>query len=140
MSFVEAIRSVLHRYADFSGRASRPELWWWFLTWGLVTAALGLLSVVPPGRGGSLGSVPVAVWGLSTLLPTLAVGVRRLRDAGRGWANLLWAVVPVGGVVVLAVLWAQPPVAAGRPDLREAGPGAGDDGGRGQSTLASVPR
>ena len=31
MSFVEAIQTVLRKYAEFTGRAARPEFWWWAL-------------------------------------------------------------------------------------------------------------
>ena len=108
MSFGEAIRAVLGRYADFEGRAGRPELWWWLLFVTLVAGALDLFSVVPVGDGASLGSLLSGLWGIAVLLPTLAVGARRLRDAGHGWGHLFWLLVPIGGLVVLAVLWSQP--------------------------------
>jgi uncharacterized membrane protein YhaH (DUF805 family) len=40
MSFGAAIQTVLRRYAEFSGRASRSEFWWWALFNALVTSAL----------------------------------------------------------------------------------------------------
>ena len=111
MSFGEAIRTVLGRYADFDGRAGRPELWWWLLFVTLVASALNLFAVVPIGDGGNLGSLLSGLWGIAVLLPTLAVGMRRLRDAGHGWGYLLFLLVPIGGLVVLAVLWSQPAAA-----------------------------
>ena len=50
--------------------------------------------------------------GIAVLLPNLAVAVRRLRDAGYGWGNLFWILVPIAGIVVLIVLWTQPTKAA----------------------------
>ena len=111
MSFGTAIRTVLRRYADFTGRAERPELWWWLLFVTLVAGALDLFSIIPLGTG-SVGTILVGLWGIAILLPTLTVGVRRLRDTGRGWPHLLWALVPIAGLVVLGVLWAQPGTAA----------------------------
>ncbi len=112
MTFGEAIRAVLRKYADFDGRAGRPELWWWLLFFTLVAAALNLFSVVPIGDSGDLGSLLSGLWGIAVLLPTLAVGARRLRDAGHGWGNLFWLLVPIGGLVVIGMLWAQPAVEA----------------------------
>jgi uncharacterized membrane protein YhaH (DUF805 family) len=108
MTFGEAIGTVLRRYAEFAGRASRPELWWWLLFVVLVGAALNVFGVIPVGDGSSLGAILSSLWGIAVLLPTLAVGVRRLRDAGYGWGHLFWLLVPVAGVIVLAVLWSRP--------------------------------
>ncbi len=57
MSLGEAIRAVVATYADFTGRAGRPELWWWLLFVVLVAGALDLFSVVPIGDAGNLGSL-----------------------------------------------------------------------------------
>jgi uncharacterized membrane protein YhaH (DUF805 family) len=111
MSMGEAIRTVLGKYADFDGRAGLPDLWWWLLFVTLVASALNLFAVVPIGDG-NLGSLLSGLWGIAVLLPTLAVGMRRLRDAGHGWGYLLFLLVPIGGLVILAVLWSQPAVAA----------------------------
>lgn len=108
MSFPDALRTVFGKYADFEGRATRPEFWWWMLFVTLVTAALNVFSVIPIGEGASLGSILSGVWGIATLLPTLAVGVRRLRDAGYVWQNILWILVPIAGLIVLVIYWAKP--------------------------------
>jgi uncharacterized membrane protein YhaH (DUF805 family) len=42
------------------------------------------------------------------LLPLLAVGARRLRDIGKSPWWQLFLLVPVGGIVILGILWAQP--------------------------------
>jgi uncharacterized membrane protein YhaH (DUF805 family) len=42
------------------------------------------------------------------LVPTLALTIRRLRDADFGWGHVFWILVPIAGIVVLAVLCAQP--------------------------------
>lgn len=109
MNFVEAIRTVARKYADFEGRATRPEFWWWILFTALVHAAFGVFSVIPIGvEGGSLGSILTGLWSVATLLPTLAVGVRRLRDADYAWQNIFWILVPIAGVIVLVIYWAKP--------------------------------
>ncbi|MDP9027264.1 MAG: DUF805 domain-containing protein [Actinomycetota bacterium] len=123
MTFFESIKTVFRKYADFGGRASRPEFWWFALFSALVSAALNALSVpisgamygpsgVMSGRmfeaGATGGSVYgylsfASVWSIAVLLPTLAVTVRRLRDAGRNWSELFWLLLPIAGVIVLIV-------------------------------------
>ncbi len=108
MSFGEAIQTVFRKYAEFMGRAARDEFWWWALFNVLVVGALNLFNVIRIGDNAYLGSLLAGLWGIAVLLPSLAVAVRRLRDAGHGWGNLFFVLVPIAGGVVLIVLWAQP--------------------------------
>ncbi len=111
MSFPQSIRVGFRRYAEFSGTASRSEFWWWIVFTVLVAAALAAL---PGPTLGSLDATALSaptltpVWQLAVLLPTLAVAVRRLRDAGSSWGHLFWIFLPVVGAIVLAVLCSQP--------------------------------
>ena len=93
MSFGEAIQSVFRNYAEFTGRATRPEFWWWALFNLLVAGALNLFNVIRIGENAYLGSLLAGLWGIAVLLPYLAVAVRRLRDAGYGWGtcSLPWS-------------------------------------------------
>ena len=85
MSFTEAIKTGLQKYADFSGRASRSEYWWFFLFTIIARVLAGLI----PGVG--------FIVGLALLLPTLAATARRLHDTNRtGW----WILMPVGIAIV----------------------------------------
>ena len=108
MSFGEAIKTVFREYAEFTGRAARPEFWWWALFNLLVAGALNFFNVIRIGDNAYLGSLLAGVWGVAVLLPNLAVAVRRLRDAGYGWGHLFWLLVPIAGIFVLITLWAQP--------------------------------
>jgi uncharacterized membrane protein YhaH (DUF805 family) len=53
-------------------------------------------------------SVPALVYALAVLLPSLAVGVRRLHDTSRSGAWILIALIPVIGPIVLLVFTVQP--------------------------------
>ncbi len=97
MTFVESIRTCLTKYVDFNGTASRSEFWWFVLFVFLVCVALNIVS---PLVGG--------LFGLAMLLPELAAGARRLHDTGKsGWLQLL-LLIPLIGLIILIVLWAQP--------------------------------
>ena len=119
MQFHEAIKAGFRNYAEFNGRASRSEFWWWMLFTALVSAALSAIPIWPSFSW--MGSAPVSqspsglagIWSVVVLLPSLGLTVRRLRDAGHTWANVLWVLVPLAGLIVLAVLCAQPSVAQG---------------------------
>ncbi len=129
MTFGQAIQTCFRKYADFTGRASRPEYWWFILFTALVSAALGIVgSVTALGSFGPLGmynmmggrygggysgygtSTLSELWSLAVLLPSLAVAVRRLRDSGRSWGNLFWILLPIVGLIILIVQLCQPSV------------------------------
>lgn len=119
MSFATAIQTVFRKYAVFEGRADRAEFWWWILFTTLVSAALNTVNVAMTPIVESpylhLPYQPLAglasLWSLAVLVPTLAVAVRRLRDAGYRWTFLFWLLLPLAGLIVVIVLLAQPSVA-----------------------------
>jgi DNA-binding CsgD family transcriptional regulator len=97
MTFFEAILVCFTKYADFNGRATRAEFWWFALFITLADSALIYLSE-------TIG----AVFLIAVLLPLLAAGTRRLRDSGKsGWWQL-FLLVPAAGVVLVGFLWALP--------------------------------
>ncbi|MFZ2126363.1 MAG: DUF805 domain-containing protein [Candidatus Microsaccharimonas sp.] len=108
MTFLESIQAVPRKYAEFSGRASRSEFWWWILFTVLVTSAFNVFSVITVGQDGSIGSILSGLWGVVILLPTLAVTVRRLRDAGYAWTNVFWILLPFAGLIILAIYLSNP--------------------------------
>jgi uncharacterized membrane protein YhaH (DUF805 family) len=77
--------------------------------------------VIQIGNNAYLGSLLAGLWGIAVLLPSLAVAVRRLRDAGFGWGNLFFILVPIAGIVVLITLWAKPTKAAVPPTTAPTG-------------------
>ncbi|RPJ12582.1 MAG: DUF805 domain-containing protein [Deltaproteobacteria bacterium] len=94
MTFGQSVSTCFSKYATFEGRASRSEYWWFFLFTLLASVASGIVS-----------ETLSALFSLGVLLPSLAVGARRLHDVNRsGWFLLLWF-IPVVGWIVL-ILWA----------------------------------
>ncbi|MBM3659054.1 MAG: DUF805 domain-containing protein [Actinobacteria bacterium] len=105
---------VLERYAQFQGRANRPEYWWYALANFILFIALYVVALVFGQVADALGVIAVIViigaW-LGLLIPTLAVAVRRLHDSDKsGWFLLFYFVPCVGGIIVLIFL-----VTAGTP-------------------------
>jgi len=96
MNFGDAIKLCFSKYADFNGRAKRPEFWWFVLFTFLVSLGLSMVSETVSG-----------LFSLAVLVPSIAVGARRLHDTNRsGWFQLLW-IIPVIGWIVLIVFCAQ---------------------------------
>lgn len=96
MTFGKSISTCFSKYAAFDGRAVRSEYWWFFLFTFLAPAALAMIN-----------ETLAQLFSLAALLPSLAVGARRLHDTDRsGWFLLLW-LIPIVGWIILIVWAAQ---------------------------------
>jgi len=105
--------AVLKKYAVFTGRARRTEYWMFVLFNVIIACVLGFIE--------SLLGMPGIISGLyslAVLIPSLAVGARRLHDTNRtGWW-LLIGLVPFIGVIVLIIFFVLP----GTPGENSFGP------------------
>ena len=112
MSFVDSMKTVLSlKFAEFNGRASRSEYWWFFLftfICGYVLSFVG--NVIFLAAGYAIDDPIFLISPLSTLfqlivlIPTIAVTVRRFHDVGRsGWWILILLVPCVG--IILYLVW-----------------------------------
>lgn len=123
MGFVDTVKMVLtQKYAAFSGRASRSEFWWFILFYFLVVGVLSVFLVVMGALDVSTtGQMPVgamivigllAIFVLATIVPYIAVTVRRLHDRNiSGWwyagifvLSLIPFVNIIGSIASLALL------------------------------------
>ncbi len=96
MSFVDAVKAVFNKYADFKGRARRSEYWYFVLFSGVVSAILGAI----PKAGPFLS----AIFSLAILVPSLAVSWRRMHDIGKSGAYYLIALIPIVGAIIV-IIW-----------------------------------
>ncbi|MEY4297480.1 MAG: hypothetical protein RLZZ423_659 [Cyanobacteriota bacterium] len=99
MQLIEAFTAGWKRSFDYSGRSSRGDYWWFVLANLIVSIVIGVLSA----RVQSLYSV-------ASLVPGIPLAVRRLRDAGKPWAWLFIALIPIIGAIWLIVLLCQPSI------------------------------
>lgn len=113
VSFKEAIRDFFKGYVDFKGRSTRAGYWWLVLSVWLVELllAFGLfaaLEFIPtsvsyvPAVFASICVTLLAVVWLATLIPFIALFVRRMRDVGLTTASMIIAVL-----IYLAADWTQ---------------------------------
>ena len=97
MNLQEAVRSVLSQYAGFTGRARRSEYWFW-------TLAVIIASIVASILEGIIGAqIFGIVLILATIVPGIAVGIRRLHDISKSGWFLLIGLIPLVGAIVLIV-------------------------------------
>jgi len=124
ISFGGAIARGFKKYATFAGRASRSEYWWWtlftFLTYlvlGLVAFAVGTATSRDGGRTPGLLAIPLiivfAVFFLGIIVPTLALTVRRLHDAGYSGLFALFLLIPYLGSLIIVIFALLPSSPAG---------------------------
>jgi uncharacterized membrane protein YhaH (DUF805 family) len=123
MTFGDAIRTGFAKYFNFAERAVPSEFWYWVLFTILVSIVTAVVDAMWFPDFYPISPL-TDLFGLATLLPGLAVSVRRLHDTNRsGWWILLWF-IPLIGIIVLIVWWVQqgtPGPNRFGPDLSHAG-------------------
>lgn len=93
------LKVIKEHYADFAGRARRKEYWMFVLVNMCIVVVLQLLA-----RAVSIVSIVAAIYGLATLVPSVAACIRRLHDIGKtGWFTLL-AFVPLANFYLIYLL------------------------------------
>jgi uncharacterized membrane protein YhaH (DUF805 family) len=124
MTFGQAIKSGFSNYANFQGRASRSEFWWFYLFTIIISFGL---SVIDQALGftygaqdidmsGTIVSIPgtgvlTTIWSLAILLPILGLMARRLHDTDRSAWWILWGLLLTFlcfvGTIILIVFFAS---------------------------------
>jgi uncharacterized membrane protein YhaH (DUF805 family) len=94
---------AFHKYTEFSGRATRTQYWMFVLFNAIVSIAIGIITALL-----SPGTIATSIGWLyffATLVPSLALGVRRLHDTDRsGWWILIVLIPLIGAIVLLVFL------------------------------------
>lgn len=117
--------AAYRRYADFQGRSGRSEYWMFVLLILLVAIGFAILDGILTAIGGRvlglLAAAPYALFILASVIPSLAVGFRRLHDINRSAWWVLISLIPFVGSVVLLVFYCLP----GTPGPNRFGPPPG---------------
>ena len=112
MGFGEAVSTCFRKYAVFSGRATRPEYWYFVLFVYLLAIPLVAIAVATSrsgsdelSGGAATAVVVISLAYLAVLLPTWAAAVRRLHDTDHsGWFLFVSLIPLVGGIILLVTL------------------------------------
>lgn len=116
---IEAYKKFWKGYVDFEGRSTRSDYWFVYLVNVLITFAYFLLQAVFGGLVAVTESSFLAVislillliffaYGIAAFLPSIALTVRRLRDAGYNWPYIFIPLIPFVGGIILIVLLCKP--------------------------------
>ena len=122
---INAYKNFFKNYAEFTGRSTRPDFWWvwlgnlilsipfWIIYFYTVFLSAVMDSVSDSASEATfmvLGLVVIiyVVFYLAILVPTIALTVRRLRDAGFHWAFIFLRFAPMVGGIALLILLAMP--------------------------------
>ena len=109
---IQAYKNFFKGYADFTGRSTRSDFWWVWLMNHILFLPLYIFwfQMALKDAGGTDPILGVAIISIYMILaivlfiPSLAVKVRRLRDAGIHWAFIFLYFVPMGGIALLVLL------------------------------------
>lgn len=117
MGFFEAINSVFAGFFRFTGRASRPEYWWFFLFEVIAFLVLGTIdgfmvyNTVQAAAGDPASVLTLrpfdfllTYYFILTFFPRMAVTIRRIHDVGLSGFFYLFYFVPLIGVLIVFVI------------------------------------
>ncbi len=114
MNFSGAVKTCFRKYVTFSGRAGRPEYWWFFLfgiigsiVAGIVDAAVfgaGEIVVTDTSVSASSDGPVATLFSLVIFLPGLSAGWRRMHDTGRSGLYLLYPLIALLGILTFVNL------------------------------------
>lgn len=99
---------ALKKYAVFTGRSQRSEYWYFTLFYILIVIGLTVID----GFTGSLSEksgmgLLSGLFALAVVIPSIAVGARRLHDIDRTAWWLLIGLIPMVGIITLLIFFAQ---------------------------------
>ena len=97
---IEAYKKFITNYATFSGCSSRSDYWYVVLCNFIIGLAISLLTSIT----GIKEMVYLSyIYSLATLVPSIAIVVRRLHDINKsGWYYLM-ALIPLAGPIIVLV-------------------------------------
>jgi len=106
MDIQTSVKTCFNKYATFSGRASRSEFWLFQLFTFFGSIATLIIDVAILGFSLRDEASPInLIFLLTVMIPSIAVGCRRLHDLNKsGWWLLLY--LTIIGIILLIIWWA----------------------------------
>lgn len=101
MRLIAAYTSAWTRFSDYQGRSKRGDYWWFVLANLIVSLVLGLAS-----------DTLQSLYAVASIVPSIPLVVRRLRDIGKPWPWIFIGLIPILGAIWLIVLFCQPSLPA----------------------------
>lgn len=113
---IQAYKNFFKGFLDFSGRSTRSDFWWVWLINNIFCIPLYIIyfemilntgKEIDPISGVAFLSLYIILF-MVLFIPSLALKVRRLRDAGLHWAFIFFELIPLlaifSGFIFLPVL------------------------------------
>ena len=97
MRLIEAYSAAWTRSFDYEGRSNRGDYWWFVLANLIVSVILVFVSDKLQG-----------LYSVASIVPSIPLVVRRLRDIGKPWPWIFIGLIPIIGAIWLIVLFCQP--------------------------------
>ncbi len=108
-TIIDSIKNSLSQIFNFNGKTGRQDFWIFFFA-NLVVALLlsGFISSFI--HFFYFGYLTSFIVNLILCIPSFAIAVRRLHDTNKSGWFLLLGLIPLAGIIILIIFWAQPSV------------------------------
>jgi uncharacterized membrane protein YhaH (DUF805 family) len=109
VGFTDAVKLFYERYTDFAGRSTRSEYWWVQLFYVIVLIILVIPIILSggleSGEPSILSIIPLGLFILASIIPMIALTIRRFHDQDKsGWFYLLSFIPYIGGIIVIVFM------------------------------------
>ena len=117
---INATKEMFQKYAVFKGRTSRAGFWWAVLGYVILSVIVSIIaglimgtpSTTDPNSMSAMNPI-YSIWVLATIIPCLALEVRRLHDINKSGWWIFISLVPFVGSIILLVFYCLPAVNEG---------------------------
>ncbi len=110
VDFGEAIKLYFQNYVNFNGRSTRSEYWFATLFIFIVGFCVGMIEGMLSLTTGTDIEIFSKLLELAFMIPSLAIGIRRLHDIGKSGTWVLLNLIPIVGSIILIVWFCKPSV------------------------------
>lgn len=96
------VNVIKNQYTDFNGRATRSQYWYFVLCYIIISIPFSIVDAIFKTQ------ILTLILALALVVPSVAIGIRRLHDINKsGWWYLI-ALIPIAGPIALLVMFCLP--------------------------------